>query len=44
MKRWFKKYSSNKKHEDSNPYRQLDNIYERNKESPYTFYKPSGDG
>jgi hypothetical protein len=41
MKSWFKKHSTNKKHEDSNTYWQLDNVYERNKESPYTFYKPS---
>ncbi|PNE08674.1 immunity protein Imm33 domain-containing protein [Priestia megaterium] len=41
MKSWFKKHSTNKKHEDSNTYWQLDNVYERNKESPYTFYMPS---
>lgn len=41
MKSWFKKHSTNKKHENINTYWQLDNVFERNKESPYTFYKPS---
>lgn len=40
MKNWFKKYSNNKRIEDNTPW-QLDNVYKRNKESPYTFYKPS---
>jgi len=40
MKNWFKKHSNNKKIEDNTPW-QLDNVYKRNKESPYTFYKPS---
>lgn len=40
MKNWFKKHSNNKKIEDNTPW-QLDNVYQRNKESPYTFYKPS---
>jgi len=40
MKNWFKKHANNKKIED-NTHWQLDNVNKRNKESPYTFYKPS---
>jgi uncharacterized protein YegJ (DUF2314 family) len=45
MKSWFKKIvreiTGITKIESSSMTWQLDNVYERNKESPYTFYKPS---
>jgi hypothetical protein len=45
MKMWLEKIVRDiiriTKRESSSITCQLDNVYERNKESPYTFYKPS---